>query len=119
MIRRVTVDALFGPPLYSHASVVEAGTKLAFLAGAVPLDAEGEVVGEKDAVLQTEQVLRNLEEQLLAVGSGLEHVLATSVYVVVAVGITVRDPLAFTADPLSMIVVAFELDHCSVALWPL
>ena len=45
--------------------------------------------------------------------------LATSVYVVVAVGITVRDPLAFTADPLSMIVVAFELDHWSVELWPL
>jgi hypothetical protein len=41
VIRRVTAPALFPPPSYSHASVVEAGTKLAFLAGAVPLDERG------------------------------------------------------------------------------
>ncbi|MGW2715717.1 RidA family protein, partial [Streptomyces sp. NPDC001356] len=41
VIRRVTAPALFPPPTYSHASVVEAGTKLAFLAGAVPLDERG------------------------------------------------------------------------------
>jgi hypothetical protein len=45
--------------------------------------------------------------------------LATSVYVVVAVGETIRDPLALTADPFSVTLVAFELDHCSVELWPL
>ncbi|MFC8389963.1 MULTISPECIES: hypothetical protein [unclassified Streptomyces] len=45
MIRRVTVPALFPPPAYSHVSAVEAGTRLAFLAGSVPLDAEGEPVG--------------------------------------------------------------------------
>ncbi len=81
MIRRVTAPGLFPPPTYSHVSVVEAGTKLAFLAGAVPLDAKGEVTGTGDPVLQAQQVLVNLREQLLAVGSGLEHVLATDVYV--------------------------------------
>ena len=35
MIHRVTVPSLFPPPVYSHASVVEAGTRLAFLAGSV------------------------------------------------------------------------------------
>ncbi|MFE2356248.1 RidA family protein [Streptomyces parvulus] len=82
MIQRVTVPGLFPPPAYSHASVVEAGTRLAFLAGAVPLDAEGTLVGEGDPVRQAEQVLANLTEQLRAVGSGLEHVLSTEVYVV-------------------------------------
>jgi enamine deaminase RidA (YjgF/YER057c/UK114 family) len=82
MIQRVTVPGLFPPPTYSHASVVEAGTKLAFLAGSVPLDAEGKLVGEGDPVRQTEQVLANLGEQLRAVGSDLAHVLATDVYVV-------------------------------------
>ena len=82
MVRRVTVPSLFPPPRYSHASVVEAGTKLAFLAGSVPLDAEGKLVGEGDHVRQTEQVLANLEEQLHAVGSDLSHVVATDVYVV-------------------------------------
>lgn len=82
MIRRVTTPALFPPPTYSHASVVEAGTKLAFLAGAVPLDEKGEVVGAGDPVRQAKQVVANLREQLLAVGSGLEHVVSTDVYVV-------------------------------------
>ncbi|WP_432131478.1 RidA family protein [Streptomyces tendae] len=82
MIQRVTVPGLFPPPTYSHASVVEAGTRLAFLAGSVPLDAEGKLVGEGDPVRQAEQVIANLTEQLRAVGSGLEHVLSTDVYVV-------------------------------------
>ncbi|MFE6173929.1 RidA family protein [Streptomyces sp. NPDC056464] len=82
MIRRVTSPALFPPPTYSHASVVEAGTKLAFLAGTVPLDGDGKVVGEGDPVRQAEQVIANLEVQLGAVGSDLAHVLSTEVYVV-------------------------------------
>lgn len=82
MIRRVTVPSLFPPPTYAHASVVEAGTRLAFLAGAVPLNAGGELVGPGDPVRQAEQVIANLEEQLAAVGSGLAHVVATEVYVV-------------------------------------
>ncbi|MER6262656.1 RidA family protein [Streptomyces sp900105245] len=82
MIRRVTAPGLFPPPTYSHASVVEAGTKLVFLAGAVPLDDKGEVVGPGDPVRQAEQVIANLREQLRAVGSDLEHVIVTEVYVV-------------------------------------
>ncbi|MFD3928495.1 RidA family protein [Streptomyces sp. NPDC058614] len=82
MVQRVTVPSLFTPPLYSHASVVEAGTKLAFLAGSVPLDAKGNIVGEADPVRQAEQVLANLDEQLRAVGSDMAHVVSTDVYVV-------------------------------------
>ncbi|WP_369238193.1 RidA family protein [Streptomyces sp. R21] len=82
MIQRVTVPGLFPPPRYSHASVVEAGTKLAFLAGSVPLDGDGKLVGEGDPVRQAEQVLVNLGEQLRAVGSDLAHVVSTDVYVV-------------------------------------
>lgn len=82
MIRRVTSPARFPPPAYSHASVAEAGSRLAFLAGAVPLDADGELVGPGDPVRQAEQAVANLGEQLRAVGSDLGHVLATDVYVV-------------------------------------
>jgi enamine deaminase RidA (YjgF/YER057c/UK114 family) len=82
VIRRVTASALFPPPAYSHASVVEIGTKLVFLAGSVPLDAEGRLVGEGDPVRQAGQVIANLGEQLRAVGSDLAHVLSTDVYVV-------------------------------------
>ncbi|MFD4410664.1 RidA family protein [Streptomyces sp. NPDC058476] len=82
MVQRITVPSLFTPPRYSHATVVEAGTKLAFLAGSVPLDADGKVVGEGDPVRQAEQVLANLEEQLRAVGGDMTHVVSTDVYVV-------------------------------------
>ncbi|MFC9127349.1 RidA family protein [Streptomyces sp. NPDC057099] len=82
MIRRVTVPSLFPPPTYSHASVVEAGARLAFLAGSVPLDADGNLVGPGDPVRQAEQVIANLREQLHAVGSDLSHVVSTDVYVV-------------------------------------
>ena len=82
MLERVTVPTLFPPPTYSHVTVVEAGTKLAFLAGAVPLGVDGKLVGEGDAVRQAEQVLVNLREQLRAVGSDLGQVVATDVYVV-------------------------------------
>jgi enamine deaminase RidA (YjgF/YER057c/UK114 family) len=82
VLERVTVPTLFPPPTYSHVTVVEAGTKLAFLAGAVPLDVDGNLVGEGDAVRQAEQVLVNLGEQLRAVGSDLGQVVATDVYVV-------------------------------------
>ncbi|WP_239135349.1 RidA family protein [Streptomyces sp. SID12488] len=84
MLKRVTVPGLFPPPTYSHASVVEAGTRLAFLAGSVPLDMEGRIVGVGDPVRQAEQVIVNLGEQLRAVGSDFEHVLTTDVYVVSA-----------------------------------
>ncbi|MFE6618547.1 RidA family protein [Streptomyces sp. NPDC008086] len=82
MIRRVTSATLFPPPTYSHASVVEAGTRLAFLAGSVPLDGDGNLVGEGDPVRQAEQVIANLEEQLRLVDSDLAHVVSTDVYVV-------------------------------------
>jgi enamine deaminase RidA (YjgF/YER057c/UK114 family) len=82
VLERVTAPGLFPPPTYSHATVVEAGTKFAFLAGAVPLDADGKVVGAGDAVRQAEQVLVNLGAQLRAVGSDLGQVVATDVYVV-------------------------------------
>ncbi|MFJ7964125.1 RidA family protein [Streptomyces sp. NPDC096324] len=82
MVRRVTVPSLFTPPVYAHASVVEAGTRLAFLAGSVPLDPDGKLVGPGDPVRQAEQVLANLDEQLRAVGSDMAHVVSTDVYVV-------------------------------------
>ncbi|MEW2494394.1 RidA family protein [Streptomyces nodosus] len=82
MLRRVLAPTLFPPPGYAHASVVEAGTRLAFLAGSVPSHAEGRLVGAGDPVRQAEQVLANLREQLRAVGSDLAHVVSTDVYVV-------------------------------------
>jgi enamine deaminase RidA (YjgF/YER057c/UK114 family) len=74
--------ALFPPPTYAHSVVVEAGERLVFTAGGVPLDRDGNLVGAGDRVRQAEQVLVNLSEQLREAGTDLEHVVNTTVYVV-------------------------------------
>ncbi|MFI6696614.1 RidA family protein [Streptomyces sp. NPDC050433] len=82
MVRRTTVPSLFPPPGYAHAAVVETDTRLAFMAGSVPLDKDGTLVGPGDFAAQTEQVLANLETALHAIGSDLSRVISTDVYVV-------------------------------------
>jgi enamine deaminase RidA (YjgF/YER057c/UK114 family) len=74
--------ALFPPPSYAHSVVVEAGERLVFTAGGVPLDPAGNLIGPGDRVRQAEQVLANLSEQLRQAGTDLEHVVNTTVYVV-------------------------------------
>ena len=46
------------------------------------------------------------------------ELLATSVYVVVALGDTVCEPVAATGDPFNVIAVAFDVVHESVEDWP-
>jgi len=75
-----TVDALAPPPGYAHVAVGRGGT-VVFTAGAVPLDAEGELVGEGDAIAQAEQVIENLLAALDAGGAGPDDVAKTTVYV--------------------------------------
>jgi enamine deaminase RidA (YjgF/YER057c/UK114 family) len=60
------------PARYSHA-VVATG-KLAFVAGQVALDAEGELVGEGDVAVQAAQALRNLQTVLGELGADWTHV---------------------------------------------
>lgn len=75
-----TVDTLAPPPGYSHVAVSTGGT-VVFTAGAVPLDAEGNLVGEGDAIAQAERVIENLLVALEAGGAGPSDVAKTTVYV--------------------------------------
>ena len=80
MIERLNAPGLSDPPGYSHA-VVACGGRLVTTAGAVPLDASGNLVGHGDYAAQTLQVLDNLG-LALAAGTGGGNVLKTTVYVV-------------------------------------
>jgi 2-iminobutanoate/2-iminopropanoate deaminase len=62
---------------YTHA--VSFGD-LVFVSGCTATDEDGALVGGEDVELQTEQVLRNLEEALVAAGSSLKHVLKVTLY---------------------------------------
>lgn len=53
---------------------------LVFVAGQVPLDADGEVVGVGDVAAQTRQVLANVRSVLAAAGATLADVAMANVY---------------------------------------
>jgi enamine deaminase RidA (YjgF/YER057c/UK114 family) len=58
---------------YSHVVVASPG-KLAFIAGQVANNAQGQLVGRGDLKAQTEQVFENLKLALAAAGASFEHV---------------------------------------------
>ena len=89
MIERTNAPGLSQPPGYSHV-VVASGSRLVTTAGAVPLDAEGNLVGAGDLHAQARQTLENLTLALEAVGARGQDVIKISVYVVqLSVGIWV------------------------------
>ena len=81
MIERTNAPGLSQPPGYSHV-VVASGSRLVTTAGAVPLDAEGNLVGAGDLHAQARQTLENLASALEAVGARERDVIKTTVYVV-------------------------------------
>lgn len=80
-VERGTVPGLAEPPGYAHFAAVT-GRRLVFLAGQVPLDARGDLVGPADLEAQTRQCLLNLAATLEAVGASAADAVRTTVYVV-------------------------------------
>ena len=80
-ITHVTTPALFPSPGYAHAVVSPPGS-VVWTAGGVPLDVEGQLVGDGDLTVQTQQVLANLTLALEACGATPLDVVRTTVYVV-------------------------------------
>ena len=79
-IERSNVPGLAQPPGYTHlATVTEA--RLVFIAGQVPLNERGELVGRGDAIAQARQCLSNLAACLAAAGATPGDVVRTTVYV--------------------------------------
>ena len=81
MLEHFNAPGLSEPPGYSHVAIASGG-RLIMTAGAVPLDAEGNLVGHGDYVAQTRQVIGNLGLALRSAGARGEDVLKTTVYVV-------------------------------------
>jgi 2-iminobutanoate/2-iminopropanoate deaminase len=75
--RELMVDGL-APPISHYADAVAAGDSL-YISGIVPIDAEGNVVGD-DVVAQTRQVLANMRIVLAAAGAQPSDVVKVTVY---------------------------------------
>ncbi len=67
-------------PLAAYSQVVRKGSIVA-TAGAVALDAEGNVVGEGDIEAQTRAVLENIRTALEAAGASMQDVIKTTVFI--------------------------------------
>jgi 2-iminobutanoate/2-iminopropanoate deaminase len=75
--RELRVDGL-APPISHYTDAVIAGDTL-YISGIVPVDAEGNVVGE-DVVGQTRQVFANMARVLDAAGASAGDVVKVTVY---------------------------------------
>ena len=92
------------PPPFGYSQVVDAPAgRIVYLAGQVPLDRNGELVGAGDFEAQTRQVFDNLTAGLEAAGVSWADVVKLS-YFVVDIGKaapmrTIRDEYISTANP--------------------
>ena len=78
-LQRIEPAALAPKPGYSQVMVCEPGT-LAFIAGQLPEDAQGKLVGDDDIHAQMAQVFKNTELALASVGCGFEHIAKFTLY---------------------------------------
>jgi enamine deaminase RidA (YjgF/YER057c/UK114 family) len=80
-IKRINPPGLHDTPGYHHVSIATPG-RLAFLAGQCPLDPSGSLVGEGDALAQTDQIVANTLIALSAARARPADVVRTVIYVV-------------------------------------
>jgi enamine deaminase RidA (YjgF/YER057c/UK114 family) len=66
---------------YAYAATAEVPVRSVWVAGACPLDANGETVAVGDYAGQAHQVMRNLVTALTGAGASLTDVVKTTVYV--------------------------------------
>ena len=75
-------DTLHRNPAFTNIIVVTGSAKTIYIGGQDSVDASGAIVGKGDIQAQTEQVLKNIEAALAAVGAGLQHVIKWTLFVV-------------------------------------
>ena len=80
-IESVLPDGYRANPIYSHV-VIAQGQRLVFVAGQVPTNEAGELVGEGDMGEQAVQVYENLAKCLAAAGASFRDVVRLDTYVV-------------------------------------
>jgi len=68
-------------PNYSHTVVASSG-RTVYIAGQVPTDTDGKLVGGNDLAAQTTQAMQNVGTALAAAGASYENIVKLTTYVV-------------------------------------
>ena len=76
-IERIQPDGVAPTNRYSH--VVRAGDTV-YIAGQTARDADGNIVGEGDAGVQTDQIMKNIAACLASVGGTLDNLVSVTIY---------------------------------------
>ncbi len=101
--KRFLAPATLSPPFgYSHVVEAPAGT-IVYISGQVPLDGEGQLVGEGNFEAQTRQVFENLTRALEAADAGWSDVVKLDYFLrdvgQIAIVRAIRDEYVDTANP--------------------
>ena len=80
----INPKALLAPPGYSHVAKINKGT-MVYLAGQVPCDASGQLVGAGNVEAQAEQVYGNLRIAMEAAGGTMADIVKLNTYIVAEV----------------------------------
>jgi enamine deaminase RidA (YjgF/YER057c/UK114 family) len=80
----INPKALSAPPGYSHVAKVNKGTMI-YLAGQVPCDASGKLVGAGNVEAQAEQVYRNIKVAIEAAGGSMADIVKLTTYILAEV----------------------------------
>ncbi|RLP82449.1 RidA family protein [Mycetocola lacteus] len=73
--------ALSDAAQYAYAATAPAGSRLIFLAGSCPLNADGSTAGVGDYAAQASSCIDNMKAALAAAGAGITDVISTRVLV--------------------------------------
>lgn len=79
-VQHINPPTLGAPHGYTHVIIVDGG-RTVYIAGQVPLDAHGQLVGAGDFAAQARQTFENLKAALAAGGANLSDVVQMTTYV--------------------------------------
>jgi 2-iminobutanoate/2-iminopropanoate deaminase len=79
-LRFLSPPTLSKPSGYSHVVELIGPGRIIYVAGQVPLDRDGKLVGAGDFRAQVTQVFENLKAALAEAGAGFQHVVKTTNY---------------------------------------
>lgn len=81
-VQYINPEGLNRNPAFSNVVVVPRNMKTVFIGGQDSVNAEGKIIGKGDIKKQSEQVFKNLEIALDAVGATFENIIKWNIYVV-------------------------------------
>ena len=81
-VQHINPDGLSKNPAFTNVIVVSGSVRTVYIGGQDAVDATGAIIGKGDIAKQSEQVLKNLQTALSAVGAGLENIVKWNVYIV-------------------------------------